>query len=151
MLCRITHIQNLLSLLLFSLLKYTDPFNSCEIHFDKMNFSGKICFVTGGSRGLGKAIVESFLQRKSKVFFGDVLIKEGKEVETEFGEKYGKENIKFGYLNVTSRENFEKAIEDCNETFGDYPDILINNAGVCNETSWENTIDVELFRKTCYH
>ena len=40
----------------------------------------KIAIITGGSRGIGEAIVELFVQEGAKVIFWDVLEKEGNEL-----------------------------------------------------------------------
>ena len=40
-----------------------------------MEFKDKCCLVTGGARGIGKAIVISLLQNGAKVLIGDVNIK----------------------------------------------------------------------------
>ena len=40
-----------------------------------MDFQGKVCIVTGGSRGIGKSITEALLKKGAKVLFVDVLYK----------------------------------------------------------------------------
>ena len=40
-----------------------------------MDFTDKVCIVTGGSRGIGKSITEALLKKGAKVLFVDVLYK----------------------------------------------------------------------------
>jgi len=37
-----------------------------------MGLEGKVCLVTGGASGIGKALVEAFLKRNCKCFFVDI-------------------------------------------------------------------------------
>ncbi len=108
-----------------------------------MQFVGKACIVTGGARGIGKAIVESLLQRGAKVLFVDILYREGEATEREFSEKYGAENAIFLRVDVASHTNFESAFLKCIDKFGGI-DILVNNAGTNAESSWETQMEINL-------
>src|SRR5262245_65620428 len=48
--------------------------------------SEKIAFVTGGARGIGRAIVEKFVAEGALVTFGDVDERAGRQTEAELSE-----------------------------------------------------------------
>ena len=56
-------------------------------------FSGKVAVVTGGSRGLGKAVAQALIERGSKVVIGDVLDEAGQETVNELNKQAG-DNVK---------------------------------------------------------
>lgn len=47
---------------------------------------GKVAIVTGGSQGLGEAIVREFVAQGAKVVIGDILEDKGQELANELGE-----------------------------------------------------------------
>lgn len=112
-------------------------------------FTGRTAFVTGGSRGIGKAIVERFAEEGAKVAIIDVNEQALSETATELREK--------GYpiytkvASVTDREQIEQAVQEIVATFGTI-DILVNNAGVIRDNmlfkmtddDWETVMNVHL-------
>ena len=57
---------------------------------DKKNyFNGKVAVVTGGSRGLGKAVAKTLVERGSKVVIGDILDEAGQETVDELNNLAG--------------------------------------------------------------
>jgi len=81
-------------------------------------FAGKIVIVTGGSSGIGAAIVEHFVARGAHVVVADVNPPARAD-----------ENIIFLRTDVASSAAVEELIEAAFKRFGGI-DILINNAGV---------------------
>ncbi|WP_459995942.1 SDR family NAD(P)-dependent oxidoreductase, partial [Marinitoga arctica] len=64
-----------------------------------MRLEGKVCIVTGGARGIGRAMVEKFAKEGAKKVYACDLNEEAlKEIE----EKYN--NVKGYKLDVTDRE-----------------------------------------------
>ena len=85
------------------------------------DISNKITLVTGANRGIGKAIVESFLQHgASKVYAGVRTLDKGEALVAEFGEKVVP--IEIDYDNPAS-------IKAAAETAGDVQ-VVVSNAGV---------------------
>jgi 3-oxoacyl-[acyl-carrier protein] reductase len=112
-------------------------------------FEGRVAFVTGGSRGIGKGIVELFAEEGAKVALIDLNEEALAETTSELKEK--------GYdvfskvANVVDAEQIEGAMKEAYETFGSI-DILVNNAGVIRDnllfkmtdSDWQTVMDVHL-------
>ncbi|QOR64727.1 3-oxoacyl-ACP reductase FabG [Cytobacillus suaedae] len=112
-------------------------------------FTGRVAFVTGGSRGIGKAIVEQFAQEGAKVAIIDVNEEALSETAAELREKGYEVFTKVA--NVVDAPQVEAAMEEVVSTFGSV-DILVNNAGVIRdnllfkmtESDWDTVMDVHL-------
>lgn len=102
---------------------------------------GKIALVTGGSMGIGRAIVERFAAEGAKM----VISCDINPCEFE------QENVRGEILNVTDREGIKTLIKKIVDEFGSI-DILVNNAGITqdapfvrmNEAQWDAVIDINL-------
>lgn len=109
------------------------------------DFTGKKVFVTGGSRGIGQAIVKYFLQRGAQVAY-TYNNTDCKEIETAKGYK----------MNVTVPENVKRVIGKVNEDLHGI-DILVNNAGITkdgllmtmNNENWDSVIKTNLY--SCFY
>ncbi len=112
--------------------------------------NGKNALVTGGARGIGKAIALKLAENGANVAFTDLAYDDNaKVVEKEiaaFGVK-GK-----GYASDASRfDDTENTVNKIAEDFGSI-DILVNNAGITRDTllmrmteeQWDTVITVNL-------
>ncbi len=112
-------------------------------------FTGRVAFVTGGSRGIGKAIVEQFAGEGAKVAIIDVNEEALSETAAELREKGYEVFTKVA--NVVDASQVEAAMEEVVSQFGSL-DILVNNAGVIRdnllfkmtESDWDTVMDVHL-------
>jgi 3-oxoacyl-[acyl-carrier protein] reductase len=112
-------------------------------------FKGKTAFVTGGSRGIGKSIVEKFAEEGANVAIIDINAEALQETALELREK--DYSIYTKVVNVTERDQVEQAMREVNEAFGSI-DILVNNAGVIRDNllfkmtdeDWLTVMDVHL-------
>lgn len=104
-----------------------------------MKLEGKRVLLTGGSRGIGKSIVEYFLSEGAKVIFtyfapGEEALQNeaslAKEIE-DAAKADGKEAYGF-VANAVSMEDAEKTVKFVLEKF-DGLDILVNNAGITKD------------------
>src|SRR5690606_6635890 len=110
---------------------------------------GKTAIVTGGSRGIGREIVEQFAEEGANVAIIDVNEEALKEAETYLQEKGYPIYTKLA--SVTERAEVEGAMEEIHKKFGSI-DILVNNAGVIRDNllfkmtddDWETVMDVHL-------
>lgn len=115
-----------------------------------MELQNKVALVTGGSRGIGKAIVEKFAEQGAKVYFTYIGSPElANEVVHEFSSKGL--NVKAIYADAT---DFNRAQEVIDEIVKEAQrlDILVNNAGVTKdnlmlrltEEQWDFVINTNL-------
>ncbi|WP_462409718.1 3-oxoacyl-ACP reductase FabG [Neobacillus sp. Marseille-QA0830] len=112
-------------------------------------FEGRVAFVTGGSRGIGKGIVELFAQEGAKVAFIDLNEEALAETTNELREKGYQVYSKVA--NVVDAQQVEDVLKEVNDTFGSV-DILVNNAGVIRDnllfkmtdSDWQTVMDVHL-------
>lgn len=90
--------------------------------------TGKVCIVTGGSRGIGKAIAQVFAQNGATVYA--VATREG-SVE-EWAEAFNRDvsgEVRSLYFNISDEKACRDAVMQVKKTCG-HIDGLVNNAGV---------------------
>lgn len=106
-----------------------------------IDFTGKTLVVTGGLTGIGKGIVDLFLEAGANVVVGDIACQDGKEQLHE--------RLVYTRTDVTSGEDAARLIEVAVEYFGRI-DFLVNNSGVSTmdyavdikEDDWDKVMDV---------
>jgi 3-oxoacyl-[acyl-carrier protein] reductase len=92
-----------------------------------MEFSGKVALVTGGSRGIGRAIAEKFALNGADIVLADVSPAVEKSAE-EISAKYKVKAI--GVVgSVAVEADVKNLFAKINEKFGKL-DICVNNAGI---------------------
>lgn len=116
---------------------------------DYFNIKGKVIIITGGSRGLGRAMSLGFGEAGAKV----VVVSRSKQLIEETADeiiKKGGEAIAIP-ADVKSVTDIEKVAKDTIDKFGRV-DVLVNNAGVgaairaldMPMEEWHNVIDTNL-------
>lgn len=94
---------------------------------------GKVAVVTGGTRGIGFAIVKKYLENGAKVvLFGSRKETVDKALSDLKNENPGWE-VEGAYPDLSDAKKVEEAIEAVKEQFGRI-DILVNNAGISDST-----------------
>ncbi|MFN3555999.1 MAG: 3-oxoacyl-[acyl-carrier-protein] reductase [Bacteroidales bacterium] len=111
---------------------------------------GKVALITGGSRGIGKALALAFAQQGAQVAFSDLFYDEkAQELEKELVATGVKAK---GYASdASSFADSEKLVDQVAADFGRV-DILVNNAGITRDTllmrmteeNWDDVIRVNL-------
>jgi 3-oxoacyl-[acyl-carrier protein] reductase len=101
------------------------------------HLEGRTAIVSGGARGIGRAIVERLVNEGASVVIGDIDRDAGEALAAQLGE-----HAVFAALDVTSESSWANTVEAA-EAFGGKVDILVNNAGITGRTvvSWETTLD----------
>ncbi|TGK29509.1 glucose 1-dehydrogenase [Leptospira gomenensis] len=111
---------------------------------------GKVAMVTGGSTGIGKAVVREFVSKGVRVVFCGRRSEEGKKTEEEIRSSGG-ETV-FVNCDVTDSSQVKKVVETALEKFGRL-DFGVNNAGMMGgnfpiheypEDVWQKVVDVNL-------
>lgn len=95
--------------------------------------TGKKAIVTGGTRGIGRAIVEKFLQNGADVAVCGSRSETAEKAVGELKEKYPERRILAAAPDLTSAESVNAAFTKIAEELGGL-DILVNNAGVSSRT-----------------
>jgi len=75
-----------------------------------MKLRDRVALITGGARGIGKKISETFLKEGSSVYIFDVNKDEGEKAEAEFKKAYGDDRAGFFKLDITDEGMVEKSI-----------------------------------------
>jgi len=108
-------------------------------------YSDKVAIVTGGSRGIGRAIVQALSREGAKVVF---TYAQNKALADEVANG---DSIVGIQADVTSFEQAKNLVKQVKERFGRI-DILVNNAGITrdklialmSEKDWDDVIDTNL-------
>jgi NAD(P)-dependent dehydrogenase (short-subunit alcohol dehydrogenase family) len=85
---------------------------------------GKVAVITGGARGIGRAVATRYAEEGARVVIADINQAESENVAREIGH----DAIGLG-LNVTKQESTDAMVRDVVARAGRI-DILVNNAGV---------------------
>ncbi len=112
--------------------------------------NGKVALITGGSRGIGEAIVLKFAQEGADIAFTYLSSDEKAQTVVKEAVNYGVKVIAYR-SDASDYQQAEKLINDVTEAFGKI-DILINNAGITKDTlmlrmseeQWDQVMDVNL-------
>lgn len=114
---------------------------------DLFGLEGKIALVTGGSRGIGRMIVEGLLEAGcAKVYIVARKKEQVDETSAELGDKV------IGLVGDLSQMDGIKALADELASREDKLDLLVNNAGAAwgepfeefSEAGWHRTMDLNL-------
>jgi NAD(P)-dependent dehydrogenase (short-subunit alcohol dehydrogenase family) len=89
--------------------------------------AGKVALVTGGSRGLGRAIVETYAAHGAAVIVASRKLDACRAVADEVAEAHGVETFPVE-VNVSRWESCDELVATSYERFG-VIDVLVNNAG----------------------
>ncbi len=94
---------------------------------------GKVAVVTGGTRGIGFAIVRKYLQNGAKVMLFGSRAETVERALSLLKNENPDWEVKGAYPNLLNAEEVASVMEDVRETYGRI-DILVNNAGMSDST-----------------
>jgi 3-oxoacyl-[acyl-carrier protein] reductase len=114
-----------------------------------MNLTDKVAIVTGGGRGIGRAIALKLAELGATVVVSDILDKEAEEVAGEIKAAGGQSLAVLADVSLAADVSrlVEETIKACGRI-----DILVNNAGIArdqlllrmSEEDWDKVLDVDL-------
>ncbi|UCD59338.1 MAG: 3-oxoacyl-[acyl-carrier-protein] reductase [Candidatus Hydrogenedentota bacterium] len=116
---------------------------------DDDQLRGKIALVTGGSRGIGRAIAEALARAGATVVVCSRNLDSNKDTAEQIRSRGG---LAYPYrVDVTDGDSVSALVSDVLKDFGRI-DILVNNAGVAadnlllrlKEADWDKVIDTNL-------
>lgn len=108
---------------------------------------GKVAIVTGGARGIGRAIGDRFLNEGAIVCLFDIMEDELKKVK----EGCKSNNLRIFTVDISDTTSVGSAVNETMSEFGRV-DILVNNAGInrdnllmrMTDEEWDRVIEVNL-------
>lgn len=114
-----------------------------------MEFKEQTVMVTGGARGIGKAIAESFAGKGANLVIADISLEAAEATAGEIAAQGVKARAL--KLDVSKSAEIESAFRDIVKEFGRI-DVLVNNAGITRdslilrmkEEDWDSVISVNL-------
>ncbi len=114
------------------------------------SLSGKSALITGGSRGLGKAMARGFAEAGADVIISSRSADELKEAAAEIGEGL---NVRVEWIaaDMSDRAQVKGLADEAVQRLGKI-DILVNNAGINNpqpideitDEVWDKNVEVDL-------
>ncbi|MBF0253469.1 MAG: 3-oxoacyl-[acyl-carrier-protein] reductase [Candidatus Omnitrophica bacterium] len=115
-----------------------------------MKLKDKVSIITGGARGIGKAIALKFAFEGSDLALCDVNAEALQAAKKEIEEKTGR-RVMVEKVDVTSMADCQTLIDKVLDNYGNI-DILVNNAGITrdnllirmSESEWDSVLAVNL-------
>ncbi len=115
----------------------------------EITLKGKTALITGGARGIGKAIAEKLASAGADIVIADLLVDEAKKTAEEIS-KLGVKSVAVS-VDVSDFDSVTGCVKNSIEQLGKI-DILVNNAGVTRDTlilrmtpeDWDFVLNVNL-------
>ena len=120
------------------------------MHSGSLGLAGKVAIVTGGSRGIGRAVVELLASYQAKVVVNYVRDEEAATATVAVAREHGTEAVAIRG-DVSQLHEADRLVNETLERFGRI-DLLICNAGIwkggpvetISEELWDQTFDINL-------
>jgi len=110
-----------------------------------MKLANKLAFITGGGRGIGRAIAIALAREGASVTVAARTREQIESVAKEITEEFGTETLAVE-CDVSDFESIEPALVRVKEKFGRGPDILVNNAGIAESAPFLKS-DVRMWER----
>ena len=110
-----------------------------------LKLTDKVVLVTGGTGGIGTAIVKGYLAEGAKVAFSSTRQEKAEALEAELG--VGADRVKGFVADMNKEEDIKALVEAAVAHFGTL-DIVVPNAGYEGQAHPVQDMTLELFEKT---
>jgi 3-oxoacyl-[acyl-carrier protein] reductase len=115
-----------------------------------MSLEGKVAIVTGGRRGIGRAIANILAHQGADIVLGDREPDEADSAAKEIAEATGR-RVQGCFVDVSDFDSAQAMVRCALEDYGRV-DILVNNAGITRDTliirmseqEWDDVLDTNL-------
>jgi len=134
----------------FQLTEHSTPKAQVEPEHPEKELRGKVCLVTGGTRGIGRATVLALADAGADVFFS---FQNSKEQAEELTHEIRDKGVKArGYqANAAAADEITRMVKSIQDEFGPIT-VLVNNAGITRDKSflkmtremWDEVLRVNL-------
>ncbi len=116
-----------------------------------MKLENRVALITGGGRGIGRAIALTFASEGAQVAVAARSFEQVEKVAREIADKFSTRALPV-VCDVSDVASVERLFKSFNESFGRGPDILVNNAGIAesapvtktNDELWQRHLAVNL-------
>lgn len=114
-----------------------------------MRLEGKVCLITGGAVGIGRASAELFIREGARIAIADLDEATGAETAQALRERGG--GVIFTHGDVGSADDAQRMVEETVQAFGKL-DVLMNNAAIMahgtvldtSEEEWDRVLRINL-------
>jgi sorbitol-6-phosphate 2-dehydrogenase len=93
-----------------------------------LGLEGKVAVVTGGARGIGRAVCHGLAEVGANIVVADIDEQSGKKLVVDLKKQYGGEHIT-KKTDVTDKSSIDAMVAEALDAFSRI-DILVNNAGI---------------------
>ncbi|XP_014474576.1 PREDICTED: 15-hydroxyprostaglandin dehydrogenase [NAD(+)]-like [Dinoponera quadriceps] len=114
-----------------------------------MEIQEKIVLITGGANGIGYCTARELLRNGAKVIaIVDLADSNGENAVAELENEFGANHAIFLAGNVANVKELTACFNKAIESLGTL-DIVINSAGIMNDTEWDSMVDVNYKGVVC--
>lgn len=106
-----------------------------------MKLSDRTAFITGGGRGIGRAVAIAFAREGARAFVVARTAAEVERVADEIRAECGADSASHGVCDVADSQSVARAFASAREFFGRGADILVNNAGIAESAKLSDATD----------
>ncbi|XP_030760911.1 15-hydroxyprostaglandin dehydrogenase [NAD(+)]-like isoform X3 [Sitophilus oryzae] len=111
---------------------------------ETLNIEDRTAIINGGASGIGYAIAREFLIKgMHHISIVDINAEVGETATEKLMKEFGNEKVLFFEADVSKAKElddvYRKAIQ-----FHDVPDIVVNSAGIMDDTNWEKQLQTNM-------